>query len=354
MDTRMVLLDRNHLQEEQLKEAAELLQKGELVAFPTETVYGLGGNALDPGASAKIYAAKGRPSDNPLIVHICDTDALPVLAKDIPDGAWKLAERFWPGPMTMILKKQDIVPKETTGGLSTVAIRMPSDPVAAMLIRVSGLYIAAPSANASGRPSTTKASHVWEDLHGRIAMILDGGPVQIGLESTIVDLTGEKPLILRPGYITLEEIRSVLPDADFDPAVLKRERNDNIVAKAPGMKYRHYAPKGELTVFEGDLEDVVEAVRREALLKEAQGYKTAVLASEETKDRYLGLTVLSVGKREDEEGIAACLFDTLREFDHMGAEYIFGECFRTDGVGQAVMNRLLKAAGYHIVSVGRK
>ncbi len=354
MDTRMVLLDRNHLQEEQLKEAAELLQKGELVAFPTETVYGLGGNALDPGASAKIYAAKGRPSDNPLIVHICDTDALPVLAKDIPDGAWKLAERFWPGPMTMILKKQDIVPKETTGGLSTVAIRMPSDPVAAMLIRVSGLYIAAPSANASGRPSTTKASHVWEDLHGRIAMILDGGPVQIGLESTIVDLTGEKPLILRPGYITLEEIRSVLPDADFDPAVLKRERNDNIVAKAPGMKYRHYAPKGELTVFEGDLEDVVEAVRREALLKEAQGYKTAVLASEETKDRYPGLTVLSVGKREDEEGIAACLFDTLREFDHMGAEYIFGECFRTDGVGQAVMNRLLKAAGYHIVSVGRK
>lgn len=354
MDTRMVLLDRNHLQEEQLKEAAELLQKGELVAFPTETVYGLGGNALDPGASAKIYAAKGRPSDNPLIVHICDTDALPVLAKDIPDGAWKLAERFWPGPMTMILKKQDIVPKETTGGLSTVAIRMPSDPVAAMLIRVSGLYIAAPSANASGRPSTTKASHVWEDLHGRIAMILDGGPVQIGLESTIVDLTGEKPLILRPGYITLEEIRSVLPDADFDPAVLKRERNDNIVAKAPGMKYRHYAPKGELTVFEGDLEDVVEAVRREALLKEAQGYKTAVLASEETKDRYPGLTVLSVGKREDEEGIAACLFDTLREFDHMGAEYIFGECFRTDGVGQAVMNRLLKAAGYHIISVGRK
>ena len=354
MDTRMVLLDRNHLQEEQLKEAAELLQKGELVAFPTETVYGLGGNALDPGASAKIYAAKGRPSDNPLIVHICDTDALPVLAKDIPDGAWNLAERFWPGPMTMILKKQDIVPKETTGGLSTVAIRMPSDPVAAMLIRVSGLYIAAPSANASGRPSTTKASHVWEDLHGRIAMILDGGPVQIGLESTIVDLTGEKPLILRPGYITLEEIRSVLPDADFDPAVLKRERNDNIVAKAPGMKYRHYAPKGELTVFEGDLEDVVEAVRREALLKEAQGYKTAVLASEETKDRYPGLTFLSVGKREDEEGIAACLFDTLREFDHMGAEYIFGECFRTDGVGQAVMNRLLKAAGYHIVSVGRK
>ncbi|MBQ6104709.1 MAG: threonylcarbamoyl-AMP synthase [Lachnospiraceae bacterium] len=354
MDTRMVLLDRDNLKEEQFAEAAELLRNGELVAFPTETVYGLGGNALDPGASAKIYAAKGRPSDNPLIVHICDTAALPVLAKNIPESAWKLAERFWPGPMTMILEKQDIVPKETTGGLNTIAIRMPSDEIAAMLIKVSGLYIAAPSANASGRPSTTKASHVWEDLHGRIAMILDGGSVQIGLESTIIDLTGEKPLILRPGYITLEDIRDILPDAEFDPAVLRRERNDNIVAKAPGMKYRHYAPKGELTVFEGDLSDVVEAVRREAARKQAEGYKTAILASEETKDRYPGFIVLSVGKREDEEGIAACLFDTLREFDHMGAEYIFGECFRSDGVGQAVMNRLMKAAGYHIVYAGPK
>ncbi|MBO4695816.1 MAG: threonylcarbamoyl-AMP synthase [Lachnospiraceae bacterium] len=354
MDTGMVLLDRNNLKEEQFEKAAELLRNGELVAFPTETVYGLGGNALDPGASAKIYAAKGRPSDNPLIVHICDTDALPVLAKNIPESAWKLADRFWPGPMTMILEKQDIVPKETTGGLNTIAIRMPSDPIAAMLIKVSGLYIAAPSANASGRPSTTKASHVYEDLNGRIAMILDGGSVQIGLESTIIDLTGEKPLILRPGYITLEDVREILPDAEYDPAVLRRERNDNIVAKAPGMKYRHYAPKGQLTIFEGNLEDVVNAVYREAVLKQKQGFKTAVLASEETKDRYPGLTVLSVGNREDEEGIAACLFDTLREFDHMGAEFIFGECFRTDGVGQAVMNRLLKAAGYRIESAGDK
>ena len=354
MDTKVVLLDRDNLTESQFTEAAELLRNGELVAFPTETVYGLGGNALDPGASSKIYAAKGRPSDNPLIVHICDTDALPVLAKEIPDAAWKLAERFWPGPMTMILKKRDIVPKETTGGLDTVAIRMPSDPVASMLIRVSGLYIAAPSANASGRPSTTKASHVYEDLHGRIPMILDGGAVQIGLESTIIDLTGEKPLILRPGFITLSDIRELLPDADYDPAVLRRERNDNIVAKAPGMKYRHYAPKGELTIFEGDMKDVVRAVYENALLKQSQGYRTAVLASEETKDRYPGLKVLSVGDREDEAGIAACLFDTLREFDRIGAEYIYGECFRTDGIGQAVMNRLLKAAGYHIVTVAPK
>ncbi len=351
METRMVVLNRENLQEEQFAEAANLLQNGELVAFPTETVYGLGGNALDPTASAKIYAAKGRPSDNPLIVHICDTDALTVLARDIPDSAWLLAKKFWPGPMTMILKKQDIVPEETTGGLDTVAIRMPSDPIAAMMIHVSGLYIAAPSANASGRPSTTKASHVYEDLNGRIPMILDGGAVKIGLESTIIDLTGEKPLILRPGYITLEDIRELLPDVAYDPAVLKRERNDNIVAKAPGMKYRHYAPKGDLTIFEGDMDAVKNKVRECATEKQKEGYRVAILASAETKDYYDGLYTLCVGDRDDEEGIAANLFDTLREFDHMGAEFIYGECFKTDGVGQAIMNRLIKAAGYHIEKV---
>ncbi len=351
MVTRMVELCRDSLTEEQLMEAAALLRAGELVAFPTETVYGLGGNALDPGASAKIYAAKGRPSDNPLIVHIADTAALPELARDIPESAMLLAKRFWPGPMTLILKKQDIVPKETTGGLDTVAIRMPSDPIAAMLIRVSGLYIAAPSANASGRPSTTKAQHVYEDLNGRIPMILDGGSSAIGLESTIIDLTGEKPMILRPGYISIEDVKEILPDVLYDPAVLKRERNDTIVAKAPGMKYRHYAPKGELTIFEGALSDVVEAVRAHALEKVNQGYRVAILASEETKDCYEGYNVYSVGDREDEAGIAARLFDTLREFDRMGADYIFGECFNTEGVGQAVMNRLVKAAGYHIETV---
>lgn len=351
METKVIPFDREHLTEEQFGEAADLLKKGELVAFPTETVYGLGGNALDPDAARKIYAAKGRPSDNPLIVHICNTEALSVLASDVPDSAKRLAERFWPGPMTMILNKSEIVPDATTGGLKTVAIRFPSDPIAAMLIRVSGIYIAAPSANASGRPSTTKAEHVYEDLNGRIPMILDGGAVRIGLESTIVDLTGEIPLILRPGYITLEDIRSILPNAEYDPAVLKRVRDDTIVAKAPGMKYRHYAPKGDLTIYEGDLDRVVAKVQAEASAKQAAGYRVAVLASEETKDRYAGLTVRSVGDREEEAGIAANLFDTLREFDHMGAEFIYGECFSEAGVGQAVMNRLMKAAGYHIEKV---
>ena len=352
METRVIPIDREHLHSDQLREAAQLLRDGELVAFPTETVYGLGGDALDPDASRRIYAAKGRPSDNPLIVHIADTDALPVLAKDIPKSAWALAERFWPGPMTIILRKKEIVPDATTGGLQTVAIRMPSDPVAAMLIRTSGVYIAAPSANASGRPSPTCAEHVYEDLQGRIPMILDGGSVPIGLESTIVDLTGEIPLVLRPGYITIEQLREVLPTVEYDPAVVKRVKDATIVARAPGMRYRHYAPKGELTIFEGDLDRVVARVQKEAEAKLAQGYRVAVLASEETKDCYRGLTVRSVGDREEEASVAAHLFATLREFDNMGAEYIFGESFPESGVGQAVMNRLMKAAGYRIVEVG--
>ena len=351
METRVIPVDREHLQSEDFAEAAQFLRDGELVAFPTETVYGLGGDALDPDASRRIYAAKGRPSDNPLIVHIADTDALPVLAEEIPQSAWELADRFWPGPLTIILRKKEIVPDATTGGLDTVAIRMPSDPVAAMLIRVSGVYIAAPSANASGRPSPTCAEHVYEDLKGRIPMILDGGSVPIGLESTIVDLTGETPLVLRPGFITIEQLREVLPTVEYDPAVVKRVKDETIVARAPGMRYRHYAPKGELTIFEGDLDRVVARVQKEAEAKLAEGYRVAVLASEETKDRYHGLTVRSVGDREEEASVAAHLFGTLREFDSMGAEYIFGESFPEAGVGQAVMNRLMKAAGYRIVAV---
>ena len=351
METRVIPVDREHLQSEDFAEAAQLLRDGELVAFPTETLYGLGGDALDPDASRRIYAAKGRPSDNPLIVHIADTDALPVLAEEIPQSAWELADRFWPGPLTIILRKKEIVPDATTGGLDTVAIRMPSDPVAAMLIRVSGVYIAAPSANASGRPSPTCAEHVYEDLKGRIPMILDGGSVPIGLESTIVDLTGETPLVLRPGFITIEQLREVLPTVEYDPAVVKRVKDETIVARAPGMRYRHYAPKGELTIFEGDLDRVVARVQKEAEAKLAEGYRVAVLASEETKDRYHGLTVRSVGDREEEASVAAHLFGTLREFDSMGAEYIFGESFPEAGVGQAVMNRLMKAAGYRIVAV---
>lgn len=349
-ETKLLKLDRGALHTEDFTEAAELLRQGELVAFPTETVYGLGGNALDPKASAKIYAAKGRPSDNPLIVHIADKSDLDRVGKDVPEIAHRFAEKFWPGPLTIIVKRSELVPKTTTGGLDTVAVRFPSDEIARMLIKTSGLWIAAPSANASGRPSTTRAEHCMEDLSGKIPLVLDGGAVKIGLESTIVDCTGS-PLILRPGFITLEQLKEVDPNTAYDPAVIARQKNENIVAKAPGMKYRHYAPKGEFTVFEGEPDKVIARINAEAAKRKAEGRRVCIMATEESRDFYDPEITLSLGRRSDEADIAAHLFDTLRRFDELGAEYIYGESFEMRGVGQAIMNRLLKAAGYNIVRV---
>lgn len=371
METLIKKIDAENMTSEDFAEAVAFLRGGQLVAFPTETVYGLGGDAFDPTASARIYAAKGRPSDNPLIVHIADIAELAKLCEDVPEEAYALAEKFWPGPLTMIMKKADCIPKETTGGLSTVAIRMPSHPIARRLIQEAGLPIAAPSANASGRPSTTKAEHVIEDLDGRIEMIIDGGSSDIGLESTIVDLTVKPVQILRPGYITIEMLKEVIPDIVYDKAVLKRERNDSIVARAPGMKYRHYAPKGELVIFEGEPENVMNAVLKATEEKLSQGYIVGILASEEFAGDYvsrisknwpvLGAGVNGrgepfalievVGSRDNEETIAANLFDKLRDFDAKGIPYIFGECFPGDNLGAAIMNRLVKAAGYHIEKV---
>ena len=319
------------------------------MAFPTETVYGLGGNAFDSTASARIYEAKGRPSDNPLIVHIAETEALTELAEEVPESAYRLAEAFWPGPLTMILKKSDKVPKTTTGGLDTVAVRMPSDEIAAALIRLSGVYVAAPSANASGRPSTTKAEHVIEDLDGKIDVIIDGGASAIGLESTIVDLTGEVPLILRPGYISAEQLAEVLGEVQFDEAVLKRSASENVVAKAPGMKYRHYAPKAPLYIVEGKSEEVIRFINTEAVKHAAEGRIVGILATEETKKHYTGGMVFCAGKRANAETIAAGLFDTLRSFDETGVSVIYSESFADNPLGTAIMNRLLKAAGYHII-----
>lgn len=251
MKTVIELYDAENRRSEVMEKAGEILKSGGLVAFPTETVYGLGGDALNPEASAKIYAAKGRPSDNPLIVHIADMEALKVLASEVPEKAKLLADRFWPGPLTMIMPKSDAVPYATTGGLDTVAIRMPSHPTAYELIRSSGVYIAAPSANTSGRPSPTTAQHVYEDLNGRIDMIIDSGKVDIGLESTIVDLTGEIPTILRPGYITRAMLEEVVGPVTIDKAILAEHEDPNLRPKAPGMKYKHYAPKGDLVIVEG-------------------------------------------------------------------------------------------------------
>ena len=351
MKTIMQTINPESFRDEELEEACRILQKGGLVAFPTETVYGLGGDAMHPEASAKIYAAKGRPSDNPLIVHIADMDALEDIAQSVPEAAVKLADHFWPGPLTMIFPKKEAVPKSTTGGLETVAVRMPSHPVARALIRESGVYIAAPSANTSGRPSPTTAEHVKEDLDGRIDMILDGGAVGIGLESTIVDLSTGVPTILRPGYITGEMLEDVLGEVQVDPAILSQKMNPNIVAKAPGMKYRHYAPKGQMTIIEGDTGKVVDEINRLVKEKTDEGCSVAVIATEETKDAYACANVRSVGSRATEGSIAAGLYDILREMDHIGAEYIYAESFEKDTLGKAIMNRMLKAAAYHVIKV---
>ena len=335
--------------EELFQKASDILKSGGLVAFPTETVYGLGGDALNPKASEKIYSAKGRPSDNPLIVHIADTASVWKLAAEVSTQAQMLMEAFWPGPLTIIFKKKDIVPHETTGGLETVAIRMPSHPAAMKLIKDSGVYIAAPSANLSGRPSPTTAAHVEEDLSGRIDMILDGGPVGIGIESTIVDVTGERPTILRPGYISADMIKNILGDVMIDPALESVDMK--VRPKAPGMKYTHYAPKGKLTIVEGEREKVAAKITELVACKQAEGYKTAVLCDTENMDLYSCENVLDAGSKKNEITVSSSLYRLLRLCDDIGADYIYSESFREGDMGYAIMNRLIKAAGHRIISV---
>ena len=336
-------------EEAYLRRAGEIIKDGGLVAFPTETVYGLGGNALNRESSCKIYAAKGRPSDNPLIIHICRFEDIYGIVEEVPESAKKIAEAFWPGPLTLILPKADAVPKETTGGLDTVAVRFPSHPVAGKLIEYAGGYVAAPSANLSGRPSPTVAQYVIEDMDGRIDMIVDGGEVGIGLESTIIDLTVEPPQILRPGYITREMLEKVLGAVETDKALMAPD--SGIAPKAPGMKYRHYAPGGELVIVEGETTAVAEYVNRQVDLDKAAGEKTGVICTSENADKYRAHVVKNVGSREDEESIARNLFLVLREFDDEKVTRIYSESFSDQGLGQAIMNRLLKAAGYRVVRV---
>ena len=349
METKVFVARDNYIKDEELKEASAVIRSGGLVAFPTETVYGLGGDATNPEASRKIYAAKGRPSDNPLIVHIADFSQLRNIVAEVPQEAEKLAEAFWPGPLTMILRKNDVIPYETTGGLDTVAIRMPSHPVARAFLQDSGCMIAAPSANTSARPSPTTAQHVWGDLHGKIEILLDGGPVGIGIESTIVDLSEERPMILRPGFITQEMLSAVLGDVGMDPGLASE--NSKQPPKAPGMRYRHYAPKADLTLVEGTMEEVISKIN--ALTREAQamGKSVGVLATEENKDRYVADHVIVIGQRQDEAEIARHLFDVLRQFDDLQVDLIYSESFVAAGVGQAIMNRLLKAAGHKRIFV---
>ena len=335
-----------------IQTAAKILQEGGLVAFPTETVYGLGGNGLDGTACEKIYIAKGRPSDNPLILHISEFEELQPIVRGISPAAKALMDAFWPGPLTMVFPKSDIVPEKATGGLDTVAVRFPNHPVARAIIKASGLPIAAPSANSSGKPSPTRASHVEFDLNGKIDMIVDGGAAEWGLESTIVDVSGEVPMILRPGAVTKEMMEEVVGKVEIDPAILQKPAAD-LKPKAPGMKYTHYSPKAEVVLVKGETEAVVDEINRLAAEDMAQGYKTGVMATEETKDLYKADIVLSLGSRERPEEIGANLFKYLRKFDFLGAEKVYSEVFSEEGEGMAIMNRLNKAAGYCVIDLDK-
>lgn len=355
METMIKTLDGSVHDEIILREAADLIRRGELVAFPTETVYGLGGNGLDPSSSRAIYAAKGRPSDNPLILHIADREALRPLVREIPPTAEKLMDAFWPGPLTIIFRKTGLVPPETTGGLDTVAVRMPSHPGAAALIRAAGVPIAAPSANASGRPSPTCAHHVYEDLNGRIPLILDGGESEIGLESTIVDVSRSVPEILRPGYIGLQALRDLLGTVSVDPAVLGRP-DDKTAPRAPGMKYRHYAPQVPLTLVTGPDEKRAAYILEKAQAAAQNGERTGALVCRETLPFYQAkagdhLLLIPLGARACEEEIAHGLFSALRHLDECGLSHVYSETFEEGPLGAAIMNRLRKAAAFDLTDL---
>lgn len=349
MKTIIKKINKENPETESIQLAGKILKNGGLVAFPTETVYGLGANALDEEAAMKTYAAKGRPSDNPLIVHIADMKDLPKIVTEIPEAAKKVAERYWPGPLTMIFQKSDLVPHGTTGGLDTVAVRMPDHPIAREVIIAGGGYISAPSANTSGRPSPTTAEHVEEDLNGKIEMIVDGGPVEIGVESSILDVTVDPPMILRPGAITKEMFEEVLGTVAVDHTLIQPDSKE--VPKAPGMKYRHYAPKAQLTVVEGSTEEVVAYINAQTAEYVEQGKRVGIIATTETLEQYPVGDVKCIGTRADERTIAAGLFGVLREFDADGVNVIYSEAFQEEGIGSAIMNRLLKAAGHQVVHV---
>ena len=332
-----------------LDEAAALIRAGALVGIPTETVYGLGADALNEDAVRAIFEAKGRPGDNPLIVHIADREQLaPLIAAEPSPAAVRLMDACWPGPLTLIFPRSEAVPLRTTGGLDTVAVRMPAHPVARELILRSGRTIAAPSGNRSGRPSPTTAAHMFEDMDGRIPLILDGGPCGVGVESTVLDVTGEIPRVLRPGGVSPEQIREICGACEVDGAVM-RPLGENERPRSPGMKYRHYAPAGELTIYRGKAEAVAAAIREAFDCAEQAGKRPLILAMESNLPRYGARRVRSLG--EGAEEAARNIFAALREADGRHADVLFSEAVDTDGIGLAVMNRLGRAAAFHIIEV---
>ncbi|WP_028400645.1 L-threonylcarbamoyladenylate synthase [Ectobacillus panaciterrae] len=344
MNTKLWVVDKdveNKNSYPQIEEAAVLLRQKEVIAFPTETVYGLGADATSDEAVAKIFEAKGRPNDNPLIVHIAKLEQLNHLVSAVSPVAQQLIKHFWPGPLTLVLPKKDGVSEKVTAGLETVAVRMPDHPVALALIAQANVSVAAPSANRSGRPSPTLASHVYEDLNGKIAGIVDGGATGVGVESTVLDCTSDIPTILRPGGVTKEQLEEVIGQVMIDPGL----ENETEKPKSPGMKYTHYAPKAPLTVVEGTRSYIQQLAKE----KQAEGLKVGVLTTEENHSFYQADAVLSCGKRSEPATVAAKLYEALRAFDAAGVDVIYSESFPKEGIGIAIMNRLIKAAGHQII-----
>ena len=322
--------------------AANYLVAGDLVALPTETVYGLGADGLNPHAVAKIFTTKGRPQDNPLILHIADPMQMELFCRDIPESAYKLAEAFWPGPLTMVLPAKEIVPKCTTAGLPTVAVRCPDCKITREIIRAAGIPVAAPSANLSGKPSTTTAEHVYHDHAGKIPLIIDGGPCRVGVESTIVDLTEKRPRLLRPGGITPEQLTEILGDLVVDKAVTAQIDKDAVV-KAPGMKYRHYAPDCQVIIVAGNREKAAEYIHSQ------YNPGDRVLCFEEELQLYKDCNPLPYGKEADLNTLSAGLFAALRELDDPTVHKVYARCPVGGGIAYAVQNRLKKAAAFQIV-----
>ncbi|WP_093227695.1 L-threonylcarbamoyladenylate synthase [Thermoflavimicrobium dichotomicum] len=328
-----------------MRSAARLLREGGLVAFPTETVYGLGADATKEEASSAIFAAKGRPKDNPLIVHIGQKKQLTQITREIPPVAHQLLHRFCPGPLTLVLKHNGSLAQTVTAGLDTVAVRIPSHPVALALLQLADIPIAAPSANRSGRPSPTTADHVWSDLAGKIDILLDSGPTSVGVESTVVDVTGKVPVLLRPGGITIEELKKAIGKIEMDPGLLNQKRKP----RSPGMKYKHYAPQGELWLVQGEEKSMIRKMRQLAEQALARGKKVGILTTEEHQDQFRGLFVVSCGRRKEPASVAIRLYDALRRFDEEKVEIIYAESFPQYGLFHSIMNRLWKAAGGRVI-----
>ena len=327
--------------EDGVREVGEILRNGGIAGIPTETVYGLAANAFDGSAVAKIFKAKGRPQDNPLIVHICDISQLDGVVSEIPEGALALAEKFWPGPLSIIMPKGEKIPYEVSCGLDTVAVRMPSHPAARDIIKAAGVPLAAPSANLSGSPSPTTAKHVIDDMWGRADAILDGGSCDVGVESTVVTLAGGKPRLLRPGGISLEQLESVLGEVEVDSAVLS-ELAENAKAASPGMKYKHYSPKARVIIVKGSFENYRRYV---------SGKKNCAALCFDGEGEKLNIPFIEIGREHDSSAQAHLLFEALRSLDDMGVETAYARCPDTDGVGLAVINRLLRAAAFTVIDV---